>query len=123
MAALHFCMVMDLFSMVVSLNLIPVAAREIRHGNRHSAVGDGGCRQLTEAGPFGGIIDVFIEGQSMMQTVNQTVVHDEVHATVAAHFLGFLFNLHGDGVKVILQELIAHVGRYKTMWVKVLSFG
>ena len=51
-----------LFRVAISLNLVPIPAREVRHGNWHSTIGDGGCGQLAEAGPFSGIVDVLVEG-------------------------------------------------------------
>ena len=116
-------MVGVLFCVAIPLDFIPVAAREIGHGYRHAAVGDRGSRQFAEARPFGGVVNVLVEGQAVLQAVNKAVVHNEVHAAVTAYFLGFLLNLYGDGVEVLLQDLVAHLGWYKTMRIKMLSFG
>ena len=109
--------------MFIALNFIPISTSEIGHGYRHAAIGDGGRRQLAEALPFGGVVDVLVEWQTVVKAVDESVVHDEVHAAVAAHFLGFLFNLHGDGMEVVLQDFVAHLGRHEAVWVEMSALG
>ena len=59
----------------------------------------------------------------MLQAVDEAIVHDEIHAAVAAHFLSLFLNFHSDGVEVVLHNLVAHLSGYKAMWVKMLVFG
>ena len=58
-----------------------------------------------------------------MQAIDEAVVHDKVHAAVTTHFLGFFLDFDRDGVEVFLQDFVAHFGRNKCMWIKVLTFG
>ena len=59
--------------MLIPLDLIPISAREIGHLDGHTAVGDGGCGQFAEAGPFGGVVDVLVERQAVLQAVDEAV--------------------------------------------------
>ena len=124
MTALHsYNDTMILFCMAIALDFIPVTACEIRHLNGHSTIGDGGCGQFAEARPFGGVVNVLIERQTIMKAIDEAVVHDEVHAAVASHFLGFFLDFDRDGVEVFLHDFVAHLGGNKSMWVKMLTFG
>ena len=109
--------------MFISLYLVPVAACEVRHGDRHSSVGDAGCSQFAEARPFGGIVHVFVEGQTVLQAVDEAVVHDEVHAAVAAHFLGFGLDFLCNRMEVFSRNLVAHFCGHEGMRIEVLAFG
>ena len=109
--------------MLIAFHLIPVATREVGHLHRHTAIGDGGGGQLTEAGPFGGVVDVLVKRQAMLQAVDEAIVHDEVHAAMSANFLGFLFNLYRDGVEVFFHDHVAHLGRNEAVRVEFGAFG
>ena len=83
-----------------AVELVPLAAGEVGHHDRHGAVVDGDFGEFHEGAPFGGVIDVLVQRETVVQAVDEAVVHDEVHAAVAAHFLGLGFNLLCDGMEV-----------------------
>ena len=43
--------------MAVAMDFIPFATCKIRHEDRFAAIFDGSCRQVTDAGPLGRIIN------------------------------------------------------------------
>ena len=90
--------------MAIALHVVPVAAGEVGHLNGHVALIHRYRTQFSQAAPLGEVVDVHVEGQTVAQAVDEARVHDEVHATVATHFLGLFAILRDDGRGVLLEQ-------------------
>ena len=94
-------------SRLVSCNTgksLPCAPCEVGYFYRATAIQYRLLTELGDARPFGGIVDVHIQGESMVQAVDEAVIHDIVHL-VRGTFEGTFF---ADGsckrMLIVLQE-------------------
>ena len=108
---------------VEAVGLVPVAAGEVGHLDRHVAVEHGDCPELADAGPLGCVIDIHVEGQAVAQAVDEAVVHYEVHAAVAADLLGDLAHFLVNRVHIFLHEGLVCCIRYEAVGTEVLVVG
>ena len=79
---------------VESVDLVPVAAGEVRELDRHIPVLDGDAGEFSDAAPLGEVINILVQRQAVVQAVYQAVVHDEVHSAVSADLLSLLTNMY-----------------------------
>ena len=87
-----------------ALQVVPMAAGEVGHGHGRAVVVHGERAEFSQTAPLSQVVDVHVEGQTILQAVNHAGVHDEVHTAVAAYFLGHLAVLLQDGVLVLGLE-------------------
>ena len=113
--AFHEVMVADL--------LLPGASGEVGDFDGGVAVGYGNAAELAQARPFGGVVDVLVQGQAVEQAVDEAVVHDVVHATVAAYLAGHLLGLDLDGVLVLEHQRLLDVLWQEIVHRQVLVIG
>ena len=59
----------------------------------------------------------------MVQAVDQAVVHDEIHAAVAADLLGLRLDFHGDRVLVTLHQRLPHLPGHEFVGAQILVVG
>ena len=62
-----------------AFDFVPFAAGEVGHHDGHGTVVDGHFGELHEAAPLGGVIDVLVQREAVVQAVDEAGVHDEVH--------------------------------------------
>lgn len=100
--------------MAVAFHIVPVAAGEVGHLYRLVAVVHRQRTELCQTAPFAQVIDIHVERQPVLQTVDQTAVHDVVHTSVAAYLLGLSQIAGHDGALIFLGECTAigggHIG-------------
>ena len=61
-------------------------------------------RKRADARPLGRVVHVLIQRQAVAQAVDQPVVHDEVHAAVAADLAGLILDVPDDRILVLLHQ-------------------
>ena len=76
-----------------ALALVPIATREVGNFDGSKIIFEGEGREGADAAPLGKVIDVHVEGETVMQTIDKAVVHDEVHAAMTAHATCILFEV------------------------------
>ena len=79
--------------MAVAFDAVPLATCEVGYFDRDVAVVHGDGTQLGQAAPFGQVVDIDVQRQAVLQTVDQPGIHDEVHSAVSADFLRLLLVL------------------------------
>ena len=103
------------------MDLVPGSAGEVRNLDRSVAVLDGDSTQFRETAPFGHVIDIHVKRKAVPQTVDQTVVHDEVHTSVASDLLCKSLKLRSkDRIAVVLKNCLEPVSRIGDLAAKVL---
>ena len=109
--------------MAVALDLVPCAAGEVGHSHRSRAVFYGELGQRSQRAPFGQVVHVHVKRQSIAQAVNQTVVHDIVHAAMSAYRLGIFSYFFDDGMGVLCFERCLLFGIQEVVGVEVFMIG
>ena len=103
----------------VALEVIPVSAGEVRNFNRSGAVDHRNRAEFGEAAPFGDVIDVQVHGEAVLEAVNNAVVHDEVHAAVAADLLSLFADFLDQRVLIFCDEGVFRRFREEAVGVEV----
>ena len=93
----------------IALHVVPVATGEVGHLDGLVAMVHGEGAQLGQTAPLAQVVHIYVERQAMLQTVDQTAVHNEIHTAVAAHFLG-LGHVAGNERTLVLLGKGATVG-------------
>ena len=117
------CILLNQHRVVITVDLVPVPTREVGHSHRSAVVFERHGRQRPDARPFGGIINVLIERQAVVQTVDQAVIHDEIHAAVAADLPGLRLDLHSNRMFVTLHQRLPHLPGHEAVAAQVLVVG
>ena len=89
--------------MLVTLLLVPETAGEVWEGYGCAVVIHRNGAQLSQRAPLSQIVNVHIQRQTVLQAVNQTGIHDEVHTSVT-HLAPQLTILLQDWVIVFLHQ-------------------
>ena len=108
--------------MTVTLLLVPVSTGEIGEAHGSTVVVHAQCAQLGQTAPFGQVIDIHVEGQTVLQAVHHSAVHDEVHTTVS-HVAAQFAILGQDGVIVFLGEGILLFLAQEHVCIEVVHLG
>lgn len=101
--------------MAVALDLIPFATCKIRHEDRFAAIFDGSCRQVTDAGPLGRIINIHVKRLAVPEAPYQTVIHDEIHAAMSADRFRLLLNILDNRALILLQKFLIDISGNEIM--------
>ena len=100
-------------SKVETIHDIPVSTGEIREPDRHRAILKGDPAEFLDGAPFCRVIDILVKRKSVVQAVDQSVVHDEVHSAVAADSLGlflyFLDEIELVGIQQRIHDRLWHI--------------
>ena len=72
------------------------------HGPGAGVEGEAG--EFGDAAPLGEVVDVHVQREAVVQTVNQTVVHQEVHAVVATDTAGHLLDFRSEERGAVLRH-------------------
>ena len=100
---------------------IPVATSEVREFDRHGAVLERYAAELLDSAPFGAVIHILVERKAIAEAIDETVVHDEVHSSVAANHTGLLLNLAHESRFVGLKKRIHDCLRKLFMTIHILD--
>ena len=89
--------------MLEAFHILPVTAGEVGEFNGSAVVVHGERAEFSEAAPFSEVVNVHVEGQTVLETVNHAGIHHVVH-TAVSHFATDFTVLLDDGVLIFLHE-------------------
>ena len=69
--------------------------------------------EFSQSTPFGKVVNVHIERQTILQTVNKTTIHDEVHTSMTTNFFGHLAILLQNGRLIFLFKSLSFCVRHE----------
>ena len=88
--------------MFVGFYVVPMPACKVGNLHRSIVVVHRKGTELSKAAPFCKVVHVDVEGKPVLQTVNQTGVHNKVHAAVSADLFGIVAVFFQDRVIVFV---------------------
>ena len=109
--------------MLVAVHNVPVTASEVGEGHGAVVVVHGQGAKLSQAAPFGKVVHVHIQGQTILQAVYHAHVHEEVHAAVTTYLLSHLTILLDDGVTIGLAQLLHVFLAHEGVGIQILQVG
>ena len=89
--------------MLVALHIVPVTAGEVGEGNGSAVVVHREATEFSKTAPFGEVVNIHVEGQTILEAVNHTCIHHVVHTTVA-HLTAQFAILLDDGALILGYE-------------------
>ena len=101
--------------MTIALLLIPQATSEVWERHWRTVVVKRDGTQLGDGTPLCQVIHIHVEWQTVLQAVDETGTHDEVHAAMTAHLLGELAKLLEYRTLIFLLQSLALLIWHKAM--------
>ena len=105
--------------MLVAILLVPETTGEVWEGNGSAVVVHRKSAQLSQRTPLCQIINIHIQWQAILQAVNQTRVHNEVHTTMT-HLTAQFTILLQDRVIILLDQSFLLLLVHETMSIEVI---
>jgi len=85
--------------------MLPFAAGEVGDFDGSVSLGDGFDAEWADGRPGRGVVDVHVRWEAFAQALEEAIDHDEIHAAMAADFLGD-FSLARPERMLVLLEVV-----------------